>query len=382
MADEAKLRIIHCFRSPVGGIFRHVRDLAEQQHKQGHAVGIVCDSTTGGAHEDRLFEEIMPHLSLGLTRLPIHRSIGPSDLPALWKAYKTIESLQPDVLHGHGSKGGVLARTIGSVLRVKQYCVARFYSPHGGSLHFDPARISGKLVFVAERILERMADGLLFVCDYERGVYEAKVGRPRVDARVAHNGISDREIAPVATVPDAVNFLYIGMLRDLKGPDLFIEAFAKTERLIGRPLSAAIVGDGPDEEKYRRMKTQWGLGKRISMHPAMPVRQAFALADIIVVPSRAEAMPYIVLEALGAGKPVIASRVGGIPEVLGADSHALVVPGDTDDFARAMAEAMTTPQWRDTVMPTAESFRERFSSEAMATSILAAYRDALQRIKR
>ncbi|MBP1850666.1 glycosyltransferase family 4 protein [Rhizobium halophytocola] len=381
MDADAKLRIIHCFRSPVGGIFRHVRDLAEQQHKEGHAVGIVCDSITGGEHEEKLFEQIMPYLALGLTRLPIHRSIGPSDFPALWKTYKKIESLRPDVLHGHGSKGGVLARTIGSALRVKRYSVARFYSPHGGSLHFDPARLSGKLVFAAERMLERLADGLLFVCDYERQVYQTKVGRPRCDARVAHNGIGEREIRPVAAGENAVKFLYIGMLRDLKGPDLFIEAFAKTERLIGRPLSAAIVGDGPDEEKYRQMKTRWGLGQRISMHPAMPVRQAFALADIIVVPSRAEAMPYIVLEALGAGKTVIASRVGGIPEVLGADSRALVNPGDTDDFARVMAEAATDDGWQAEVMPTPESFRARFSSQAMAHSILTAYRHALSRIR-
>ena len=50
-----KLRIVHCFRSPVGGIFRHVRDLTEAQVAAGHLVGIVCDSTTGGDFEERLF---------------------------------------------------------------------------------------------------------------------------------------------------------------------------------------------------------------------------------------------------------------------------------------------------------------------------------------
>ena len=62
------LRIIHCFRSPVGGIFRHVRDLVNAHHAQGHQIGIFCDSITGGAHEERLFDEIRPKLALGLTR--------------------------------------------------------------------------------------------------------------------------------------------------------------------------------------------------------------------------------------------------------------------------------------------------------------------------
>src|ERR1700754_2993131 len=111
------LRILHCFRSPVGGIFRHVRDLVEEQSKAGHEVGILCDSLTGGAHEDRLFDDIRPFLALGLIRLPIRRSVSPSDVATLWTAYKKIKSLRPDVLHGHGAKGGLLARILGSALR-------------------------------------------------------------------------------------------------------------------------------------------------------------------------------------------------------------------------------------------------------------------------
>ena len=62
MAEAQSLRIVHCFRSPIGGIFRHVRDLAEQHSAAGHQVGILCDSSTGGAHEEKLFEAILPKL--------------------------------------------------------------------------------------------------------------------------------------------------------------------------------------------------------------------------------------------------------------------------------------------------------------------------------
>ncbi len=379
MSEKRPLRIVHCFRSPVGGIFRHVRDLAEHHSAAGHQVGIVCDSSTGSEHEDKLFAQIMPYLSLGLERLPIQRSVSLSDLPALKNCYNHIKELRPDILHGHGAKGGVLARVIGSLLRVQRYRVARLYSPHGGSLHFRPRTLSGETVFMAERILERATEAISFVCDYERATYEAKIGKPSCEAVRIYNGISDRDFGAVPVAKDGADFLYIGMLRDMKGPDVFIEAFAEVERRLGRPLSGRIIGDGPDEQKYRRMLEQKGLSNRITMGPAMPVREAFALGNVVVIPSRAEAMPYIVLEALAAEKTVIASRVGGIPEILGADSAALVEPGNPTALAGVMGLALTSPDWSKQTMPAGDSFQARFSASVMAAQVEDLYHRHLQR---
>lgn len=374
MDDPRPLRIIHFFRSPIGGIFRHVRDLAEAHARQGHEIGIVCDSTTGGAYEDALFDEIRPFLSLGLVRLPIRRSIGPADVAALWSSYKEIRSLRPDILHGHGAKGGALARIIGSALRVNRYCVARLYSPHGGSLHYNKATLSGKAVFFLERLQERLTDAIVFVCDFERRTYETKVGKPYARSELIYNGIDDRDFETVYARPDAVDFLYIGMLRDLKGPDLFIDAFARTERNIGKPLSAMMIGDGPQKAEYEQMMLERGLGRRIEMLPAMKARDAFAFTRNVVVPSRAESMPYIVLEALAARKPVIAARVGGIPEVLGPESGALATPDDAQALADVMTAAMTQKDWAAEVMPDAIAFKAAFSTSAMAGSIMRLYR--------
>lgn len=294
-----------------------MRDLIEEHVKQGHKVGILCDSSTGGAHEERLFAQIAPMLELGLTRLPIKRSISPGDLWALFKSYNHIKSLRPDILHGHSAKGGALARLIGSLLRVNRYRVARLYSPHGGSLHYDRKSLKGQLFLRIERFQEHFTDALCFVCNFEQETYETKVGKPRTRTAMIYNGVQENEFETVPAREGAARFLYIGMLRDLKGPDVFIQAFARMERSIGQPMSGVIVGDGPDRDKYASMIDKAGLSQRISMHAAMPARQAFELAPTVVVPSRAEAMPYIVLEALAAGKTVIASHVGGIPEVLG-----------------------------------------------------------------
>jgi glycosyltransferase involved in cell wall biosynthesis len=376
--DERRpLRIVHCFRSPVGGIFRHVRDLAVHHSEAGHKVGIVCDSRTGGAHEDALFDEIRPHLALGLTRLPIRRAISPSDLAAAKKSFHQIKQLQPDVLHGHGAKGGAYARIVGSLLRASGSRVARFYSPHGGSLHFSASHPSGRLFFTLERLMEHATDGIVFVSDYERETYAAKVGEPRSAHSTIHNGLGDGEFVPVEPAADAADFLYIGMMRDLKGPDVFIRAFAEAERLIGRPLSAHMVGDGDDKPRYQAMIDRTGLGKRIIMHDAMKARKAFAMARHVVIPSRAESMPYTVLEAVAAGKPVLASNVGGIPEMLGRDSDALLPPGDVQTLAKAMARTMIEPGWAESLMPEREVFRARFSAAAMAAGIAAAYREAL-----
>jgi glycosyltransferase involved in cell wall biosynthesis len=371
------LRILHCFRSPIGGIFRHVRDLAEEHSKAGHEVGILCDSMTGGEYEEELFEDIRPFLSLGLTRMPIARSAGLADITTLWSGYKTIKNLRPDVLHGHGAKGGVLARTIGSALRVNKYRVARVYTAHGGSLHFSRGSPSGLMVLWTERLLEHFTDALIFICDFERKAYERKIGVPKVRSQLIYNGINERDFRPVPARSDSVNFIYVGMLRDLKGPDLFVDAFARTERRVGRPLSALMIGDGPDREKYRAMMVERGLGHRIGLLPAMRIEEAFGMSPNIVVPSRAESMPYIVLEALAASKAVIATRVGGIPEALGADSAGLARPDDPDDLSRVMALAITEPRWREKAMPQATAIRSVFSSRLMARDVLKLYNEIL-----
>ncbi|SOE17331.1 glycosyltransferase involved in cell wall bisynthesis [Hoeflea halophila] len=375
MAADRPLRILHCFRSPVGGIFRHVRDLVEEHAKAGHQVGILCDSTTGGAYEDALFESIMPHLALGLTRLPIRRSLGLSDITTAKKSFGEIKNLQPDVLHGHGAKGGAFVRLIGSRLRVSRSCVARFYSPHGGSLHYDAGTIRGQAYFAIERFLERWTEALVFVSDYERRTYEAKIGTPRTAWRLIHNGLRAHEFDPVGTAQDAVDFLYIGMMRDLKGPDVFIEAMRKAEQLAGRPLRGTMVGDGDDKPRYQARLDAIGMGERVRMRDAMPARDAFALARTVVIPSRAESMPYIVLEAVAAGKPVISTRVGGIPEILGPSFAGFVPPGDSEALAGAMAHAISDPQWLPGAMPEMEMFRQNFSAQTMADRMASLYQE-------
>lgn len=371
-----KLRIVHCFRSPVGGIFRHVRDLTDAQVAAGHEVGIVCDSTTGGDFEEKLFEAIGPKLALGVHRTPMQRHIGPGDIASAWRTYRIIKELKPDVLHGHGAKGGVYARLFGSLLRVSRSRVARLYSAHGGSLHYDEKTLTGKLFFFLERLMERFTDRLLFVSEYERQTFRRKVGEPTAPYSLVYNGLHESEFEPVPAEPGAADFLYIGMMRDLKGPDLFIDALAMAEMRVGRPLTAVLVGEGDDRPRYEDQVRRLGLAGRATFQRPIPARQAFALADVVVVPSRAEAMPYIVLEALAAGKPMIASAVGGIPEIFGAGHPALVQP-DAGQIAAKMIEAAQDPGSYRAAMPSLPELKARFGADVMARQVEEAYYEAL-----
>ncbi|WP_176056445.1 glycosyltransferase family 4 protein [Brucella intermedia] len=378
MADDTNaspLRILHCFREPTGGLFRHVRDLVGLQAEKGHAVGIVCDATTGGPREDALMEELRPKLALGLHRIAMQRHVGLGDAAAAYKTYRIIKKLQPDILHGHGAKGGVYARLFGSVLRVLRSRVARIYSPHGGSLHFDRKTRRGGAVFLIEKLLASLTDAVMFVSNFEKRIYEEKVGRPYGLHAVIYNGLAEDEFMTVADAADASDFLFVGTMRELKGPDVMIRALARLRDRDQRALTATMVGDGAEKSGFIALAEELGVSGQIRFLPGMAAREAFALGRIMVVPSRAEAFPYIVLEALAAGKSVIASNVGGIPEVFGPRSPALVEP-EEEALAHKMLGVADDPAAFRSAMPDAARLHERFSLQTMAHSIETIYYEA------
>src|SRR5688500_11349914 len=91
------LTIVHVVRSPVGGIYRHIADLALEQTRAGHTVGLICDSLTGGALEEERVAALAAQLKLGAVRLPMRRSIGPGDLLAAGSVAGQVHRWRPDV---------------------------------------------------------------------------------------------------------------------------------------------------------------------------------------------------------------------------------------------------------------------------------------------
>ena len=366
------LKILHVLRSPVGGLFRHVIDLAGAQAARGHHVGIVADSSTGGTRADRAFESLKNQLALGLTRVPMSRHVGWSDLTAQRHVARRARETGADILHGHGAKGGAYARLCGGAVRV--------YTPHGGSLHYSRSSPVGLLYLTLEQVLMRRTELFLFESRYGRDVFNAKVGEPAGLVRVVHNGVTAAEFAEVAPDPDAADIVFVGELRMLKGVDVLLEALAQLAR--ERSVTATIVGDGPDAPQFRANAERLGLSSAVRFLPPMPAREAFRLGRLFVAPSRAESLPYIVLEVAAAAVPMITTDVGGIPEVFGPQATNLVAPGDPDALARSIAVALGDPAGsRNQALTLRARVQAEFSADVMADAVLVAYGEALARFR-
>ncbi len=368
------LKILHVLRSPVGGLFRHVVDLARAQAARGHQIGIVADSSTGGARADAAFASLSEQLALGLTRVPMSRHVGMSDISAQRHVAQRARAADVDILHGHGAKGGAYARLCGGG-------AIRVYTPHGGSLHYDRNSPVGLLYLTLEQVLMRRTELFLFESAYGRDVFTAKVGTPEAMVRVVHNGVTAEEFTDIAPQADASDIVFIGELRTLKGVDLLLDAIAQLDRE-GRRVTATIVGDGPDAAAFRAQTERLGLSGAVRFLAPMPAREAFSLGRLMVAPSRAESLPYIILETAAAAVPLITTRVGGIPEVFGPQSERLIPPGDAAALARAIGAAQADPAGlRNDTLTLRARVQAAFSADVMTDNVLAAYDEALARFR-
>jgi glycosyltransferase involved in cell wall biosynthesis len=371
-APARSLKIMHILRAPLGGLFRHVVDVARGQAERGHRIGLIVDSTTGGPQADAALAELAPHLALGLQRVAIARELGPSDIRALRLVSRNIALAAPDVLHGHGAKGAALSR-----LTLSAPSAIRVYTPHGGSLVYRPGTVAGGFYRTLEWLLKWRTDLFLFESTYVAGLFRAEIGRPPAMVRVVHNGVSDAEFEPIAPNADATDIVCLGELRPVKAFDVLIEALALL-KASGRRVSATIVGEGPQGADLKALAERLDVADLVRFVGYRPAREAFAMGRILVIPSRAESLPYVVLEAIAAGLPVIATRVGGIPEIFGPQTKHLICPDDIGVLVGAIRAALDSPGKVRRVMQQVKArVHQEFSLAAMVEGGLTAYREAM-----
>lgn len=374
------LKILHVFRAPLGGLFRHVLDVARGQVERGHDVGIFCDSSTGGARADAVFRELGRQLTLGVTRVPMSRYPSITDLKAQLSEISLRRRLAPDVVHCHGSKGGVYGRIPALVSPGRRYITA--YTPHGGSFNYKPGSVEHKVYMSVERLLEGATDMFLFESRFIAGRFEAHVGHlPRTDHRVVLNGVSDAEFEPIDHAAADFDLLYLGELRSAKGVDTLIDALAllrRRDRLTPRIL---IVGSGPDEDELKQMTRERGIADQCAFEPPAPIREALARARAMVIPSRAESLPYVILEAAAAAQPLISTDVGGIGEIYGPSHRQRLIPAnDPAVLAGAIKTMIETPEAERLAQAAdlAGHVRQNFRLDDMIDGVIAGYRDALK----
>jgi glycosyltransferase involved in cell wall biosynthesis len=371
------MKILHIFRSPIGGLFRHVVDLALGQLAAGHKVGFIFDSSITNPRADIVLADLTPRLTLGVSRVPMKRQPGLSDVATLWRISQIMCQADVDVVHGHGAKGGALAR-----LGWANNPIVRAYTPHGGSLHDQQG---GYFHLAIERLLMPLGNLYLFESRYSYDAFLRKVGTPQSVVRIIPNGVGERDFAPIPVADSATDIVFLGELRFLKGVDVLIDAIALL-RQTGISVTATIIGNGPDQNDLYHQVSQLGLNDLIEFCEALPARTALGLGRVVVVPSRAESLPYVVLEAAAAGKPIIATNVGGIPEIFGALAGKLVNAGDRNALAEAISNRIKHCRGAEQdAVNLRTHVAAKFSVNSMVNNILAAYEvaaDNIENVKR
>lgn len=327
------MRVVHVSQPVTAGVAAVVLRLAVDQRDRGWAVGIACPPT--GWLPDRARTsgvEVYPW--------PATRGPGPRTLAETARLRHILELLTPDVVHLHSSKAGLAGR-----LAVRGRWPTIF-QPHLWSFQSAGGYL-GRASAAWEEFASRWTDQLVCVSDDELVAgLDAGVTAP---AEVVCNGVDTDRLRPrrrwavrraLGLDPDAPTAVCVGRLAPLKGQDQLLDAWPAV--LAEVPAARLVlVGDGPMADRWRAHPVASHESVRWQGH-SDAVADWYAAADVVVLPSRAEGMALVPLEAMACGRPVVAFDVGGVRQSV-ADGGAVVPAGDVPALARAVAARLAEP---------------------------------------
>jgi glycosyltransferase involved in cell wall biosynthesis len=281
---------------------------------------------------------------------------------------------RPEVIHAHSFLSALPALVLG-----KRLGVPVAYTEHWTIfLPENPAELTAPMRLAARAAL-RGADIVLPVSD---DLGQALLAlEPKARIRVVPNVVDERVFAPGAlreTNAAPRRLLTAGLLdTERKGVDLLLEALARLPQPDGIVLD--VVGDGSLRLRYEALAERLGLGDAVTFRGLKPKTQLAALmreADLFVLGSRYENNPCVVLEAMACGLPVVATRVGGLPEVVDDRSGLLSEPGDPASLAACITEALERQFDRAAI---ARRARERYGTAAIGSTLADAYDEVTRR---
>jgi glycosyltransferase involved in cell wall biosynthesis len=336
------VKVAFVLGTSTGGTARHVRMLAA-----GCAARGVSAEVFGPARTDRDFAfSAIAGGQVSFTPVEIaDRPRVRHDLRAIRRLRRLIGAWRPDVVHAHGLRAGALSAIALAFIR------PTVYDPRPAlvvTVHNAPAAggVTGAVYRVLERIVAHSADSVLCVsADLEermRAAGAGRVGHAPVPA-AAHVSAETRAAAPLPGVPtpDRPMVLAVGRLAAQKGFGILLQAAARWRDLEPEPL-LVIAGEGPLEAELKARAATLRVDARFPGHRD-DVAALLAAAAVFVLPSTWEGQPLILQEALRAGVPIVATRVGGTPGLTGEDAALLVPPGDTGRLAAAVRSVLTDP---------------------------------------
>ncbi len=275
------------------------------------------------------------------------------------------------VIHAHGFKA------LAYVSAVRREGTALIATYHGATAHNTVARIYEWI----EWALYQQLDCLFVVSDGAREALNRR-GKLRCQAAIVPNILFDALPEPTETeekgATDPLELLYLGRLSIEKGADVLIDALSHMPASCGTRLT--VLGDGPLRPELERATQKKGLGDRVVFKGFQPnIADYLSRCDALVMPSRTEGLPMALIEAAVIGKPVIASRVGGIPDIVQPERNGLLVPPDRPDKLARAIEQLADARYRFALesVRLAPMFKDRYSAARWATTALERYKAAI-----
>lgn len=339
MADKSTpFRLLYAVTAASwGGAPQHVLDLARYMLTRGHPVGIVA------APEARLMREAK---ALGARFFPnpyFTLSLTPRrDILTVLPILRAIQEFQPDLIHAHSTKAGLAARLAAVLTRRPAV-----FTAHGWGFAETRAWWTPHVLRWLERLAARVTERIICVSyfDYELAlryiteqpekltvIWNGIAPGPYLEASKRARTLGHRRSDPV--------FISVGRLAPPKDFQTLLSAlqYLPTGRLL-------VVGDGPDRPQVEIWVRSAGLNDRVTLlGEREDVPALLTSADIFLLSSRKEGLPRAVIEAMMAGLPIVATNVGGLPELVEHQQTGLLVPpGDPQALAQAVKILIDNP---------------------------------------
>lgn len=300
--------------------------------------------------------EFLAHRRLGKIPLIIvdemRRAIHPYfDMVALFKLFRIIGAEKPDIVHTHSSKAGILGRLAAAFWRVPVIV----HSPHGHIFYGYFSRIVTKFFILLERWLTKFTTKIITLTQLGRDDHvRLNIGPPHKFA-IIPCGI---EYPVQNPTPEVLRSLkqqfglngekvigWVGRLEPIKGCDVFLEACRSIHEKYDSSAKFFIVGDGSESASLRQKARHLGIEENaIFSGSRTDVPHLMHLFDVFVLSSRNEGLGRVILEAMSCSVPVVATAVGGVPEIISNDVNGKLVPTENPPaLAHAMGELLTNP---------------------------------------
>ena len=299
------------------------------------------------------------------------------DVSAPWRLVRAIHRNGYSVVHAHGYKATTFC---GMARCVKRFALVK--TEHGlpeTGLGSRRERWLSGLYRAAERLAMRLARGHVVFVTRELQQTRA-TDYAGLKSRVIYNGIDVTYIQGLVRPPEFVqskfNVVVVGRLEPVKGVEFAVHAM--THPAVPAHVRFHVLGDGPLRAQLRALTDTLSLGERVHFYGFRHDAVAFiAHADVLLIPSLHEGLPYTLLEAIAAGTPVVASEVGGLREVLKHELTALLVPpGSSSALANSINRLVADAALGESLAASARHLLKEFSAQGMADAYWRAYVEA------